>query len=472
MRPLLVTLVALLALPVRAADPQVSFLRDVAPVLQESCFACHDARKRSGKYDMTTFEKLMAGGANGEAVVPGKVAESDFHALIVTTDDRRMPPRDKGAAVPPERAKLVAAWIAQGAKPDAGLDPKADLVAELRRRWVPPVPPEHYRFPAVVNALAFTPDGTRLVVSGHHELTVWAVPAGKLVERVRTRAERAYAMTFLPGGLLAVAGGRPGVEGDVRLYDIAAAGPTVDGVKRLDGVSDARVLVAKLLEADDSVLCLAATPDGKLLAAGGCDRAARVWDLSAGPAKAKLTQTVENHADWVLGVALSADGKFLATASRDKTAKTWDLAAKESAVTFPDHAQPVNAVAFGPGGATVFSAGGDAKLRAWKPAGDAKGGKPGASLGGHGGEIFRIAADPVKPLLATASADKSVRLWDAAKPSAVATLTGLDDYVYAVAFSPDGKWVAAGGYGGTVAVWPVAGGKPTVTFNASPGHKP
>ena len=44
--------------------------------------------------------------------------------------------------------------------------------------------------------------------------------------------------------------------------------------------------------------------------------------------KAKLDQTVENHADWVLGCGLSADGKYLVTAGRDKTAKVWDLKAK------------------------------------------------------------------------------------------------------------------------------------------------
>ena len=38
--------------------------------------------------------------------------------------------------------------------------------------------------------------------------------------RVSTRMERAYAMVFLPDGRLAVAGGRPGQEGDVRIYDV------------------------------------------------------------------------------------------------------------------------------------------------------------------------------------------------------------------------------------------------------------
>ncbi len=467
MRLAILTLLALATAESRAADKPVSFINDVAPVLKENCLACHDAKKRNGKYDMTTFEKLLLGGVNGEAIVPGKPEESDFHDLIVTAEERRMPPRDKGEAVPADKAKVVAEWIRQGAKLDAGLDPKADLVRELRLRWVPPTPPAAYKYPAIVNALAFTPDGKGLVVGGHHELTVWSVPEGVLTKRVRTRAERAYALAFLPGGALAVAGGRPGQEGDVRLYDLNAPGQAVAGVTMLDGVGDPKVMLKQLLDADDSVLCLAVSPDGKTLAAGGCDRAVRLWDVSAGPLAATLTQTVENHADWVLGVSLSADGKSLATAARDKTAKVWDLKAKESVVTYPEHQNTVYAVAFHPDGTQVYSAGGDAQLRLWKLGGEGKGVK---SLGGHGGEVFRVALHPTKPVAATASADKTVRLWDTAKMAALQTLTGPSDYVYAVAFSADGAWVAAGGYGGEVSLWKQPGdAKAFKTFSATPG---
>jgi len=467
MRLALLTLLALAA-PGRAADKPVSFINDVAPVLKENCLACHDAKKRNGKYDMTTFEKLLLGGTNGEAIVPGKPEESDFHDLIVTAEERRMPPRDKGEAVPADKAKVVAEWIKQGAKLDAGLDPKADLVRELRLRWVPPTPPATYRFPAIVNALAFTPDGKSLVVGGHHELTVWSVPAGVLTKRVRTRAERAYALAFLPGGTLAVAGGRPGQEGDVRLYDLTAAGPTVNGVAMLDGVGDPKVVLKQLLDADDSVLCLAVSPDGKTLAAGGCDRAVRLWDMSAGPAAAKLTQTIENHADWVLGVALSADGKYLATAARDKTAKVWDLKAKESVLTYPEHQNVVYAVAFNKDASLGYSAGGDSQLRTWKLAGEGKGVK---AFGGHGGDVFKVVLHPTKPVAATASADKTVRLWDTDKAAALQTLTGPSDFVYAVAFSPDGGLVAGGTYNGEVTLWKHPGdGKPLKTFNATPGY--
>lgn len=443
----------------------VSFINDVAPILKENCFACHDAKKKSGKYDMTTFEKILAGGANGEPIAVGKPETSEFHSLIVTADQRRMPPRDKGEAVPKDKAAVIAKWIKEGAKLDAGLDAKADIVKELRVRWKPPVPPKVYPFPAIVNALAFTPDGKQLVVGGHHELTVWAIDTGKLVKRVYTRAERAYGLAFFPDGKLAVAGGRPGQEGDVRVYDLNAKGKTEDGVEILDGVSDAKVLVKHLFDVEDSVLCLAVSPDGKTLVAGGCDRAVRVFDLSEGLDKAKLTQTVENHADWVLGCAVTADGKYLVTAGRDKTAKVWDLKAKESVVTFPEHQNIVYGVAVKADGSAGFSVGADKQLRTWKPSGE---GKQVKNAGGHGDEVFKIVAAPQDKMLATSSADKTVRLWDM-NLGAGKTLSGLTDYVYAVAFSADGTLVAGGSYDGSVGVWKVADGAAVKVWNASPG---
>ena len=172
-------------------------------------------------------------------------------------------------------------------------------------------------------------------------------------------------MSFLPDGKLVVAGGRPGQEGDVRVFDISAPGKMENGVAILDGVNDPKVMLKQLLDVDDSVLCLAISPDGKKLVAGGCDRIVRVWDLSAGVAAAKLDQSIENHADWVLGVALAPDNKHLLTCSRDKTAKVWDLAAKESVLTFPDHQNGVFGVAVKSDSKVGFSAGLDKQLRMW-----------------------------------------------------------------------------------------------------------
>jgi len=331
----------------------------------------------------------------------------------------------------------------------------------------PPAPPAAYGFPTIINALAFTPDGKQLVTGGHHELTVWSLPDGKLVKRVTTRAERAYGLVFASDGKLVVAGARPGQEGDVRVYDLNAPGKVENGVTLLNGVDDPKVMLKQLLDSDDAVLALALSPDGKRLAAGGCDRVVRVWDVSGGVVNAKLEQSIENHADWVLAIALAADGKHLLTASRDKTAKVWDIAAKESVMTFPDHQNPVYGIAVKADGKVGYSAGEDKQLRAWNAVAE---GKQVRATGGHGDFILKLMAHPKQPLLVTGSADKTVRVWNADSGAAVKTLSGLTDQVFALAISADGLQVAGGTYAGEVAVWTIADGKLVKMFNASPGY--
>src|SRR5262249_38924861 len=288
-----------------------------------------------------------------------------------------------------------------GGKPAAGRAPRAARGRKLRMRGKPPAPPSKYAFPTIINAVAFTPDGKQIVASGHHELTVWNIADGKLAKRIYTRAERAYGMAFMADGKLVVAGARPGQEGDVRGYDINAAGKTENGVTVLNGVDDTKVMLKQLLDSDDSVLALAISPDGKKLAAGGCDRTVRVWDISSGVLNAKLEQTVENHADWVLSVALASDDKHLFTFSRDKTAKVWDLATKESVLTCPDHQNPVYGVAMKPDGSVGYSAGDDKQVRTWNAKGE---GKQIRTVGGHTEAVLKLVAHPKQPLLISASA--------------------------------------------------------------------
>jgi mono/diheme cytochrome c family protein len=453
----------------QAPKGAVSFINDVAPILKENCFACHDAKKKKGKFEMTSYESLRKGGSKDDPIMPGKARESLIIELLQMTGTGRMPPKDAGDALPKDKIAVIARWIDQGAKLDAGVSAKADLLRELRARWQPPQPHTAYKYPVLINALAFTPDSKQLVVGGNHELTVWDVSTGKLLRRIFTRAERAHAMLFLPDGKLVVAGGRPGQEGDVRIYDIKA-GKTQNfgGVPAVDGVHDKAVFVKELLQSDDSILALAVSADGKKLAAGGCDRLVRVWDLASG----KLEYSIENHADWILGLGFTPDGKGLATASRDKNAKVWDLANKESVLTFPDHQNIVYAVAVTPDGKFGISAGEDGQVRVWQATDATKQvGKSVRSMN-QSKPTFRLAVhgDAKKLVVASAGADNAVKLWDGSSGAALKHLTGFTDWVFAVALSPDGQLVAGGAANGEVRIAKIADGAVVAAFNATPGY--
>jgi mono/diheme cytochrome c family protein/DNA-binding beta-propeller fold protein YncE len=456
-------------------DKPVSFIDDVAPIFKENCFGCHGAKNPKGKLDMTRYESFRHGGTKDDPVVDGKPEES-YLILALTaahTDKKRMPPVDSGDALPKAKIDLIVRWIKEGAKLDASVKKDADLIKELRTRWKPPAPPAAYPFAVTITALAFTPDNKKLVVGGHHELNVFDATTGKLERRIKTRSRRATAMLFLPDGKLVVAGGRPAEEGDVRVYNLAAGKPykTEAEVGYYDGVEDKAVMVAQLLLADDEVTCLALSADGKQLASGGCDRLVNVWDLSAGVDKAKkLEPAIENHADWVMSVAFSPDGKQLYTASRDKTAKVWDVANKESVLTFPDHQNSVYGVLAKADGKAGYSVGEDNQLRMWSTTGNNQG-KMIRNANAHGKGAFKLVAVPKKPTIATCGGDSTVKLWNAESLAATRTLSGLTDYVYAVAASPDGSLIAAGSFNGEVRVWKHDDGALVKAFNASPGLK-
>jgi WD40 repeat protein len=461
-----------------AADPpakSASFINDVAPILKEHCMACHNSRKRAGKLDMTTFGAFRAGGAHDDPIVAEKPGESLLMERLLADGLKRMPPppndhpSSKDGMLPKEKIALIERWIHDGANLDVELTPETDVSRELRKRWQPPTPPAQYPRPVPITALAFSPDGSRLIASGHHELTIWNSLDGRLLSRLQTRAERNYAIVFLTDNQIAAAGGRPGQEGDVRAYNLAAQPTAVEnGVARLNGVSDFNVLIGHLLDTDDCVLCLALSPDRKKLAAGGCDRQIRIWDIVGEPSPSKLEQTVEIHADWVLGLTFAPDGQRLLSASRDKTVKIWDLAKKESIQSVPDHQRPVFGVAVRKDGGAGLSVGADRTIRIWEANGS---GKPLKAAGGHTDDILKIIPVPGQPQFVTCSSDATVRLWGE-DGGAIRTFQGLTDQAYSVAVSPDGSRVAAGGWNGQVRIWRVADGTVQTEWIASPGAVP
>ena len=421
-----------------AAGQMVSFSESIAPIFNARCVACHNARTAKGRLNMESFAALMKGGESGAALEPG---DPDSSNLLFLIDDGSMP--KDADPLKKEEIEIIKKWIATGAALDAGKDPEASLIA-IMPKLPQPDPPESYRVPIAVTALAFSPDGKLLASSGYHEILLWNPDDGKLVRRIKNVAERVYDLRFSTDGkTLAVAAGTPAQIGELKLFN-------VDDGKLLGdyGVSD------------DAFFAVAWSPDGKRLASAGADRTIRVHDLASG----KEVLTIEDHADWVMGLAFSPDGTKLASASRDKTSKVFDASTGDSLVTFNGHGESVYGVEFTPDGQQVVTSGADKQIRIWNVA-DAKEAR---RIGGFGGDIFRLDVTPDGTVF-TASADKNARQHKLADGAALKTFSGHADWVYAVAHSAAGNKIATGTYNGQIHLFNVADGKQLTTFTAAPG---
>ena len=170
---------------------------------------------------MTTYENFRKGGDHEDPIAPGKPEESHILDVLTATDGSRMPPKDSGEPLPKEKIAIIARWIKEGAKLDAGLDAQGRPAARAARPLEAAAAARRLQRPRHRHRPGLHAGQQEVVVGGSYELTVWDAATGKLEKRLRMRPERAMAMVFLPDGKLALAGGRPGQEGNVRIYDLA-----------------------------------------------------------------------------------------------------------------------------------------------------------------------------------------------------------------------------------------------------------
>jgi RNA polymerase sigma factor (sigma-70 family) len=214
---------------------------------------------------------------------------------------------------------------------------------------------------------------------------------------------------------------------------------------------------ATLKKHTEPVLAVAFAPDGKSLLAGGGDKVLSLWDVASGRIKA----TFEGNEGSVISVAFAPDGKrWAAAAHEDKVVRVWrDEERKIEGQDEPghvyllerklEHDAPVYAVAFSPDGKKLVAAGGQPAKPAqpgfvtfWDP----DSGNEQGTLQGHTDVVAHVAFAPDGKTLATTGGDRTVLVWDLTKKSAPRSLGELDDKLmsYALAFSSDGKTVAAG----------------------------
>ena len=149
--------------------------------------------------------------------------------------------------------------------------------------------------------------------------------------------------------------------------------------------------------------------DPEILVTGSWDRTLKCWNVSTGEC---LCTLMTKHTDWIMTVAWSWDGTKLASGSRDKTVKVWSRGADdkfECQSTLSGHTDSVRGVAFHPTKDHVLvSCSLDTKIILW----NMDTGAQLAILEGHTGRVQAVAFKNDGTQVASASWDKTARIWD------------------------------------------------------------
>jgi len=285
-------------------------------------------------------------------------------------------------------------------------------------------------------ALAVSPDGSAMASTGvDRELKVWALglPQG------RSRSHRVSpTSTYRP-----TKAGNP--------YQPPRVG-------RLASQSSSSTDCLSLPGLSGDVFSIAYSPDGGVVAVAEQSGEVTLFD----PRACRRIATLEAHRGLVRDLAFSTDGRRLATVGQDGRLLLWRM---DSGAEAPQvlkavdlSSGPVYAVAFSSSG-LVATGSRDGVVRIMDGGGSRR-----AVLGGHGKPVVSLDFSPNARLLASASYDGTVVVWDVIRRSVVRTLKGTGGWMFSVDFSGDGSYLAASGLSGRTAVWETSGWECVLTL--------
>ncbi|XP_076436089.1 F-box-like/WD repeat-containing protein TBL1XR1 [Babylonia areolata] len=250
--------------------------------------------------------------------------------------------------------------------------------------------------------------------------------------------------------------------------------------------------------------------DGTMLATGSYDGYARIWGTDG-----RLTNTLGQHKGPIFALKWNKRGNYILSAGVDKTTIIWDsntgcctqqfafhsapaldvdwqnnnsfascstdqcihvcrLGVERPIKTFQGHTNEVNAIKWDPQGNLLASCSDDMTLKIWSMSRDTCV----HDLQAHSKEIYTIKWSPTGTgtnnpnaslILASASFDSTVRLWEVERGVCLHTLTKHQEPVYSVAFSPDGKYLASGSFDKCVHIWNVQTGSLVHSYKGTGG---
>lgn len=208
------------------------------------------------------------------------------------------------------------------------------------------------------------------------------------------------------------------------------------------------------------ITSLAFSPDDRLLASGSLgDGMIRLWNVSDG----NLVKSLSGQSGGILSLAFSPDGRTLASGGKDATIKLWKLSDASQSADLSGHSAAISQLTFSPDGSLLASCSYDGTLRLWRLS------------DGQQRILFQAPSNPNSPqsqpyqlnslafspdgkLIAASASDLVVRVWQLANSSQPLSLRGHSDRPTSLSFEPNGKSLASGGLDGQILLWdPITG---------------
>lgn len=276
-----------------------------------------------------------------------------------------------------------------------------------------------------------------------------------------------------------------GIEtGDKKNKDVTTLEWSTDGLLLATGSYDgiARVwdrtgaLIHTLRGHQGPIFSLKWNRRGNFLLSGSYDKTIIVWNLTGavgadsggggdGAAHSYIEQQFKDHEAPALDVDWK-DNTTFASCSTDQTVHIYKVTIDAPLKVYKGHMDEVNAVKWSPSGKHLASCSDDCTAKVWEVDSDRS--EPLYDFVNHDQEIYTVKWSPTGPgspnpsklpLLATASFDGSIRLWNIQDGSCSGYFKQHRDSVYSVAFSPSGDFLASGSLAGQMYIWDVAAGQ-------------
>jgi len=417
----------------RAEDKPISYYHDLVPVFKRSCTRCHHPGKMKGELDLTTFESLLKGGKHGAIIDTNDVKASTLLDEI-SGSEPSMP--KEGDPLSKQEVALMERWIREGAHNDTPANANSFKLAAA---------PTYTTLP-VVSALAYSPDGTLLAVSGYHEVLLRSADGSNLVARFVGESPRIEALAFSTNGhLLAVAGSAPARFGEIQIWDV-----TTNGL-----ANPTNALLKSFKISADSIYGISFSPEADRVAVGCADKTVRILAIKDGKELVKF----DGHSDWVFGTTFTMNGKRILTGSRDRAMKLIDASNGQFIDDINKLLEPVLCIARHPKEDIVVYGGESGSTRSYKIAENQ--GRTAANNDVNlvkeferlPGPVHTVAYSPDGSLIASGGSDPEVRIYNSKDAKRVATLKGHEGAIFTVVFNPQTNQVATAGYDGKVRIY-------------------